>query len=226
MDVGSGPAHGAPPSPRTLRRMSFRDDYLDAARAVVDQIERLPAEGWDAPALGPWSRRMLVGHLTSMFTSVVDACSHPSAELDLDRTAGYYAFRRGLDPEVYAAALAAVAEVHAADADALGDDPLDTVRRRLAEALSALGGVPDDALVTTPVGGMLLRDWLPTRTFELAVHGLDLQAATAVPIDLPGEVLAAATTLAATTAVEVGDGRTVLLALTGRGALPEGYTAL
>jgi uncharacterized protein (TIGR03083 family) len=206
--------------------MSVRDDYLAAARAVVEQIGRLPEEGWDTPVLGDWSRRMLVGHLASMMTSVIEACAHPAASLGVDRTAGYYAFRHGLDPEVYEAALAAVAEVHAADAAALGDDPIDTVHRRLAEALTALGDVPDDALVSTPVGGMRLGDWLPTRTFELAVHGLDLEAATGVEIDLPPEVLAAATALVATTAAEIGDGRAVLRALTGRGALPTGYSAL
>lgn len=206
--------------------MTYREDYLGAARAIVDQIGRLPADGWDTPALGNWSRRMLVGHLGSMMSSVVEACEQEPATLDLDRTAGYYAVRRGLDPEVYEAALAAVAEVHAADAAALGDDPAATVRRQLAEAAAALDGVPDDGLVTTPAGGMRLRDWLPTRTFELAVHGLDLEAASGVAVELPAEVLAAATNLAAATAVEVGDGRAVLRALTGRGLLPAGYSAL
>lgn len=206
--------------------MTFRDDYLSAARAVVDQIGRLPPESWGAPALGDWSGRMLVGHLGSMMTSVVDACAHAAPSLDLERTAEYYALRRRLDPAVYEAALAAVAEVHLADAAALGDDPVGVLQAQFAAAIEALAGVADDAIVTTPAGGMRLRDWLPTRTFELAVHGLDLEAATGVPVMLASDVLAAATTLAASTAAEAGDGRAVLLALTGRGELPGGYSAL
>ena len=206
--------------------MSCRDDYLAAARAVVDQIERLPDDGWEAPALGEWTVRTLVGHLGSMLTSVVEACSHPAPSVDLPTTAGYYAFRRRLDPDVYAQALVAVAEVHAADTDALGPDPVSTVHHWFDEAVGTLGDTPDDAIVTTPAGGMLLRDWLPTRTFELAVHGLDLEAATGIAVTLPPNVLDAATTLVATTAVEIGEGRNELLALTGREALPSGWSAL
>lgn len=206
--------------------MGFREDYLAAAGAVVDQIGRLPGGSWDATALGDWSGRMLVGHLCSMMTSVVDACAQPADTLGADRTAEYYAFRHTLAPAVYEAAAAVAAEGHRADAEALGDDPAATVAARLAEATAALAGVPDDAVVTTPLGGMHLREWLPTRTFELAVHGLDLQAATGVPVALPAAVLASATAVAATTAVEIGEGPTVLLALTGRGTLPDGFSAL
>jgi hypothetical protein len=67
---------------------------------------------------------------------------------------------------------------------------------------------------------------LVTRTFELAVHGLDLSAAAGVPVSLPNEVLAEAASLAARVGVAVGDGVTVLRALTGRGGLPEGYCVL
>lgn len=206
--------------------MTFRDDYVAAAEAVVTQVADLPDDSWDAPALGSWSGRMLVGHLGSMFTSVVEACSRPATSLGLPRTGGYYAFRRTLAPEVYETALAAVAEVHASDAAALGDDPVTTLRAQFARAVEALANTGDDDLVTTPAGGMRLRDWLPTRTFELATHGVDLEAATGVRVVLPPEVLSSAVRVAAATAVEIGDGRAVLLALTGREDLPPGYCAI
>jgi hypothetical protein len=68
---------------------------------------------------------------------------------------------------------------------------------------------------------MRVADWLTTRTFELAVPGLDIAAAAGVLASMPDEVLAEAAVLAARVGVEVGDGATVLLALTGRRALPE-----
>ena len=72
-------------------------------------------------------------------------------------------------------------------------------------------------MVATPIGGMRVRDWLPTRTFELVVHGTDVAAAAGVGYHLAPAVLAEAAALAARTAVAIGDGEMVLRALTGRG---------
>ena len=44
-----------------------------------------------------------------------------------------------------------------------------------------------DLVVHTIAGGMRVAAYLPTRTFELCVHGLDIAAATGVPVDLPHE---------------------------------------
>lgn len=66
----------------------------------------------------------------------------------------------------------------------------------------------------------------PRNAEGLAVHGLDLAGAAGVPAGLPNEVLAEGAALAARVGVEVGDGVTVLLALTGRGGLPQGFCVL
>jgi hypothetical protein len=93
-------------------------------------------------------------------------------------------------------------------------------------ATAALAAVGDDDVVATPVGGMRVRDWLPTRTFELVVHGMDVAAAAGVPFDPPEAAVAEATILAARVAVAVGDGPPVLRALTGRTALPDGFSVV
>jgi len=80
--------------------------------------------------------------------------------------------------------------------------------------------------VTTPAGGMRVRDWLPTRTFELVVHGIDAAAASGVPHNLGLEAVAEATTLATRLAVALGEGDALLRALTGRGELPPKFTVL
>lgn len=68
--------------------------------------------------------------------------------------------------------------------------------------------------------------WLPTRTFELVVHGLDIAAVTGISASFSADALADATALAARIAVATGDGATVLRALTGRGTLPERFSVV
>ena len=62
--------------------------------------------------------------------------------------------------------------------------------------------------------------YLPTRTFELAVHSLDIAGALGISLELPDDVLADALALASRITVASGRGSAVLLALTGRAGLP------
>lgn len=76
-------------------------------------------------------------------------------------------------------------------------------------------------------GGMTLAAYLPTRTFELAVHGVDI--AHAVGATLPAaydEALLQSADLAVRLAREAGQLPTVLRALLGRGILPDGFTLI
>ena len=74
--------------------------------------------------------------------------------------------------------------------------------------------------------GIRLHTYLPTRTFELAVHGLDIARATGLSFDVPDDVLDEAMVLAARIGVATGDGETLLLALTGRAALPASFSVV
>ena len=71
---------------------------------------------------------------------------------------------------------------------------------------------------------MRVAAYLPTRTFELCVHGLDIATAAGVPIDLPLGVLEETCALAVATAVRSGRGVDVLMALTGRRDLPRPFS--
>jgi hypothetical protein len=85
----------------------------------------------------------------------------------------------------------------------------------------------DDAVVETRVGSMTLIGYLPTRTFELVVHSLDLVAATGVAVPAETvEPIAACLQLAARLAATTADAGDLLLALTGRRPLPAGFTVL
>jgi hypothetical protein len=74
--------------------------------------------------------------------------------------------------------------------------------------------------------GIRLHSYLPTRTFELAVHGLDIARAVGISYTPPAEVLEEATVLAARIAAAEGHGPTVLLALTGREELPRSFSVV
>jgi hypothetical protein len=81
-------------------------------------------------------------------------------------------------------------------------------------------------LMTTIVGGMRLGDYLPTRTFELAVHTADLTRALGVPLDVPATAAAQALEVVVDLAVAGGLAGPLLLAATGRPGLPAGYSVL
>jgi len=81
-------------------------------------------------------------------------------------------------------------------------------------------------LVTTIAGGMRLGDYLPTRTFELAVHTADLATALGVPPEVPATAAAQALHVVADLAVADGLAGPLLLAATGRPGLPAGFSVL
>jgi hypothetical protein len=109
---------------------------------------------------------------------------------------------------------------------ALGSDPTAAVQDIAARVLAQVQTASDEALVSTPVGGMRLIDYLPSRIFELAVHTLDIAAALPVTVTLPEPVAAAALHLLADLALQPDKAAALLLAATGRRALPAGFSVL
>jgi hypothetical protein len=73
---------------------------------------------------------------------------------------------------------------------------------------------------------MRLADYLPTRTFDLAVHTTDLATAPGVPADLPATAAAQALHVVTDLAVADGLAGPLLLAATGRTGLPAGFSLL
>jgi uncharacterized protein (TIGR03083 family) len=201
-------------TPRTI--------FLAAAGTVAALVDAIPDTGWDGPGLGVWDLRALVGHTSRSLVTVITYLGQPAAAEEVGTPEAYYAMiaRAG------GANSDAVAERGRAAGAALGDEPAAAFRSLLADAAVAVDGAADDDLLTTIAGGMRLAVYLPTRTFELTVHGADIAAATGLSVTFPPAVLAEAATLAARTAVELGRGPAVLAALTGRAALPPGFSVV
>ena len=103
---------------------------------------------------------------------------------------------------------------------ALGDDPVASVRAASDRALAVIAAAPDNAVIGTPFGGRSLAAYLPSRTAELVLHGLDLDTS----IEPPIEALVGCAVFLATQAVDSGHGVEVVRALSGRGTLEPGFS--
>ncbi len=202
------------------------EPFAEAARAYVDLVRRVAAFRWSGPGLGRWDLRSLVGHTSRSLITVETYLDRPAATETVRTSAAYYlqtATGAGTDA-------AAVTERGRAAGEALGADPVTFVvdlADRVVGRVRTLAAAGEDPLIETIVGGIRLSSYLPTRTFELVVHGFDI--ATAAELDPPSVsqgVLAVCAALAAEIAAARRDGPELLLALTGRRRLPPGFSVV
>jgi hypothetical protein len=193
--------------------------FRDAATEFVGTAARV-GEGWDHPGLGEWDLRALAGHTSRSLLTVETYLARPAAAVEVASALDYYRVTAAV-----AAGPAVAARGREAGA-ALGAEPAAAVAAIAARVLPLLDGRNGSELVTTVAGGMRLADYLPTRTFELAVHTADLAVALGEPPVVPDSAAAQALDLVADLAVTRGLAGPLLLAATGRPGLPDGYSVL
>ncbi|QIG41972.1 mycothiol maleylpyruvate isomerase [Nocardioides anomalus] len=186
-----------------------RATYLEAAHAFADLVAQLPPS-LEGPGLGEWDLRALVGHTARSLVTVSDYLRRPAPSVVVGSAAEYVA---GLgaasqDPAVTRRGVEA--------GQMLGDDPAGAVRLLLDSVTADLARADLDQVVTTYAGGMRLREYLPTRTFELVVHGLDIAHAVPLPWTPPAAALRTTVRIAADVAVLRGEGPLLLRLVTGR----------
>jgi uncharacterized protein (TIGR03083 family) len=197
-----------------------RETFTEAAQAFADLVRRIPDDRWDGPGLGQWNLRSLVGHTSRSLITVETYLDQPAESEELPTAAAYYVAIARIDPE-------SVVGRGVAAGEALGDDPaqfVDSLVRRVPVLLKTVG----NPLINTAAGGMRLENYLPTRSFELVVHSLDIAAAVS-DIDGPefnDQLLSEVARVAATTAVLLGRGIEMMLALTGRATLRPGFSVV
>jgi uncharacterized protein (TIGR03083 family) len=190
-----------------------RAEFADAAAFLLDVLRRVPADRWDAPGLGVWSVRELAGHASRGLSTVIEYLEAPApAEAAIPDGATYFATFADAGPEL----AAAVAERGRQAGAALGPDPVASVQAVVDQAMSVLAAHPGDRVVMTRGGGMALDAYVPTRTFELIVHGLDLAAAAGIEAEPPADALRSVLHLIADVALRRGLGPDLCLAATGR----------
>ncbi|AQA04505.1 mycothiol maleylpyruvate isomerase [Mycobacterium sp. MS1601] len=195
--------------------------YASAARGFTDLVRRIPAEAFAGPGLGDWDLRALVGHTSRSLTTVITYLDAPAERVDIDGPVAYYQMAAEFAADEGAAG---VLERGRRAGVELGADPGTAVDALAAEALAKLAGRGDDLISVLGGAGMRLSGYLPTRVFELTVHGFDIADATGLPFSPPDDALLLATSLSTGIAVATGHAEVVLRALTGRAGLPTGFS--
>jgi uncharacterized protein (TIGR03083 family) len=201
--------------------MSIREAYEQAAALFVETVGQIAANQWQQQALGEWTVQDLVGHTNRALLTVETYLDNPAATRDLERPVDY--FLRAL------ASLADPATVAARGREAgkaLGATPLVTVRETATRVLDRVRETTDEALLSTPVGGMRLIDYLPSRVFELTVHCLDLASALSLQGTTPEQAARVTFALLIDLALHQELAMPLILGATGRGPLPMGFSVL
>ena len=199
-----------------LDPLTVRAAFPDAAEVFLATTAAVGPEQWEQPGLGEWTVRELTAHALRAFQTLQRLCDTSADAPAVESAPAYYQ------------AVAQVADVHAGvaqrghEAGAQLVDPVATARMMVEQALGRLAATPDDHVGESFVGPMRLADYLPTRVVELGLHTLDLQVATDQPLTLP----ASATGVILGTLAELADVPVLLLAITGRRPLVDGFNVL
>lgn len=204
-------------------RVSELVTFRAAADVFRDLVQDLATDAWTGPGLGEWDLRALVGHTSRSLVTVETYLSKPADREEIPTSADYYA---AIAPLLSGDEQASIVERGRAAGEALGADPAGHVRELVARVVP-LAEAAGDPLITTIAGGMRLRRYLPTRTFELVVHSHDIATAAGLPApEFDHVVLTEAVNLASSAAVALGKGPQLLAALTGRAELPRGFSVV
>lgn len=194
-------------------RAGFDEAALDFTRTLA----AMQPHHWDLPGLGVLSVRELTAHTLRAF-STIEMYLH--AEPTVDRVmadSGEY-YRTVLsDPGIHAQVAS-----RARQAGAQLDDPVGEAEVVVQRVLALVASAADDDAVNTFAGQIVFSEYLATRLVELGVHTLDLQRATGQMAGLHP----AATTVILDVLSALAQPVPLILALTGRVALPNEFNVL
>jgi hypothetical protein len=183
--------------------------FADASGFLVEAVRLVPADSWDQPGIGTWTRLELAGHANRSHTLLPEYLLRPQPP----QPPG--------SPYFSAESIAARGREAVA---VLGADPAAAIAAASASAIALVGATAPDAVLGSPAGTMTLRRYLPSRIAELTIHGLDLAAAVDAALAPPAAALRESLAFVAAIAARRDQPAAVLLALTGRGQLPDGYS--
>lgn len=206
-----------------------RQCFTAATDGFVELVGRIRPTQWERPALGDWDVRALVGHSSRALSTIETYLGQPGGEPAVSSPVGYFIAVLGspTDGETRSRQHQAISERGRQTGAELGHDPTTAVRDLARRVLTLVDATPDNSLVATPAGSMTLVNYLPTRTFELTVHGLDLARVLgqSPPLTM-SPAISASCELAGRLAARHQDAAEFLLMLTGRSGLPTAASIL
>lgn len=197
--------------------------FASAAAAFARLVRAIPETSWEGPGLGDWDMRALVGHTSRSLVTVSGYLRAPADHEDVDDAVAYYVWVREFMGSAGAEAINERGRQAGRD---LGADPADAVDRLVARALADVENAGDPVISVIGGLGIRLSHYLQTRVFELTVHGVDIARAAGLDVEPPADAMEQSAVLATRVAARLGQGETVLSALTGRSALPPGYSVV
>ena len=197
---------------------AVRAGFEEAAATFLDTLREVPADAWDRPgALGEWTTRELAAHTLRAFTTIeAYLAAEPTVDRVLADAAEYYQAVLG-DPSVHAGVLD-----RGRRAGSMLTDPVGEAEATATRVLALVAATADDDPVNTFAGQITLAEYLATRVVELGVHTLDLQRASGQPVGLHPATASVVIGLLG----QLAPPTTLVLALTGRAALPTGFSVL
>ncbi len=203
--------------------------FEQAASGFVEAVSSLRDADWSRPALGAWDVQALVGHTSRALSTVDTYLVNGGGAPQLDDPIEYFlaVLPDPSDPERRARMDAAVAERGQQAGAELGEHPAEAVTQLAERVVALVRARAADAPVATPAGTMTLASYLPTRSFELTVHTLDLTRAVQLPTPaVLGPAVLAACELAGRLAARRSNAADILLGVLGRDVPPHARNAL
>lgn len=197
-----------------LGRMDSRRSFLDTTDAVAELVSRVGSDKLTGPGLGTWDMRGLIGHTSRAMSTVITYLKMPATSVTCQDALAYYVW--------VADSPSAASDIERRGVEAgskLGQDIPAAFAGLARQVRGVLDQVPAgvDPVVSTLAGGMLLSEYLPTRTFELIVHGFDIARSAQIEFAPHPQVVADTVALAARIGVSLGHGPALVPVLTGRG---------
>ncbi|WP_157802779.1 maleylpyruvate isomerase family mycothiol-dependent enzyme [Compostimonas suwonensis] len=190
--------------------------------AFLEVVRQIRPEQWDQPGLGEWTVRSLVGHTARAILTVENylslddpgSISVPTAESYYTTVYAEYTDHdsvreRGVEAGIW-----------------LGDDAIGAIQGAIGRARGIIDQQHEGRIVSIGGMGIPLEEYLRTRVFELVVHTIDISRATGIPHTIPDVALQSTLALGVGVASATGHAEEILLALTGRGTLPEGFSVV
>ena len=202
--------------------MATAEKFSSAADAFVNVVRGIKPDTWETHGLGVWSVRSLVGHTARALITVCDYLElDPASQVDMETAGDYYGqiYLVYTNPE-------AIAQRGVQAGIALGDNPIEAIETLKKRALDLISAQDATRLVSLGGMGIPLNEYLKTRVFELVVHSIDIARATGQEAHFASDLIEESAALAAGIAARKGDGEQVLMALTGREQLPEGFSVV
>lgn len=226
--MGDDPKGATPATPGDADR-STRDVFERATSGFIEVVSSLHDRDWARPALGAWNVRALVGHtsrgLSTVETYLARGGGAPQVADPIDYFLALLPGRS--DAEQRARQDLAIAQRGQQSGAELGQDPAGAVIQLAKRVLALVHASAANAPVGTPAGTMTLSSYLPTRSFELTVHTLDLTRAVDLPVPaVLGPAVSAACELAGRLAARRSNAADILLGILGRDIPPERRNAL